>query len=339
MAKHTMAIAALVMAAGLLGCGNETGYLIRPVPVADSLQETVVARDGGLFVADKVAIIDVDGLLMNVRGSGGLLGGYRDNPVSLFVEKLDRAEADPSVRAVVLRINSPGGAVTASDIMYQRLIRFRQNRSVPVVAIIEDVGASGAYYLACGADTILCHPTSVTGSIGVIVQTISFAGTMDMLGIDAAAITSGPRKDLASPLKPLDPADRAILQAMVDDFHGRFLRVVSAGRPSLADDQIAALATGEVFTGQQAVDNGLADGLGYLNDAIALAKSLAEIERVQVVMYHRAWGYRANVYSESSAPPTSLVNLDLSTFLQLAEPRFMYLWSGHVYDTGSPDGH
>ena len=224
------AVAAAALA--VAGCGSNTGFLIKPVPVNEKLEETVLSQDPGLWVSDKVLVLDVDGVLMNARGDG--LFGPDDNPLALFVEKLDKAEKDQRVRAVVLRINSPGGGVTATDLMYRRLMDFRKQRQVPVVAMIEDVGASGGYYLACGADTIMVTPTSVTGSIGVIVQLFSLAGTMEKVGITAKALTSGPMKDIGSPFKPLDEADQKVLQNVVDEFYGRFLEVVAAGRPGLA---------------------------------------------------------------------------------------------------------
>jgi len=309
------------------GCGENVGFVVRPVPLEQKLVETEVARGRGLF-PPKVAVIDVDGLLLNRREKGLLTVG--ENPVSLFVEKLDKAAADPSVRAVVLRINSPGGGVTASDVMYRRLVRFRRQREVPVVAAFEDVGASGAYYLACGADAIVAHPTTVTGSIGVLVQTVSFAGTMDMLGIEAQAVTSGKHKDMASPLKPLTKDDLAILQGIVDEFYGRFVEVVAAGRPNLSAEQVRQLADGRVYTGEQAKANGLVDEVGDLLAAIALARKLAEAEDAKVVMYHRPWGSKANVHSAAPSMPgqINLVNIDASSLAHVAGPQFLYLWTG-----------
>ena len=330
-------IKAMVLAALMLlacgGCGPNVGYVIKPVPISEALQETVIASDEGLFVSDKVLVLDVDGLLVNQREMG--LFSMGDNPVSLFVEKLDKAQADASIKAVVVRINSPGGGVTASDIMYRRLMDFRSARNVPVIAVIEDVGASGGYYIACGADRIIAHPTSVTGSIGTIVQTFSLAGAMSALRIEARAITSGPRKDMASPFKPLAPEDMAILQGMIDEYYQRFLDVVAAGRTQLTPEQIKPLADGRVFTGAQAKENGLVDQLGYMGDAIAQAKAASKAARVKVVMYHRPMGYRANAYSAAPDAPTqpqvNLVNISMPQMLSAAQPSFLYLWTGHSY--------
>ncbi len=312
----------------LVGCGQRSAWIIRPVSPDGKLTESVVSRDRGLFVTAKIVIVDVDGLLLNSRQQGIFSAG--ENSVSLFVEKMDKAQRDPNVKALILRINSPGGGVTASDIMHDRLLRFRKARSdVKVFAMIEDVGASGAYYLACGADRILAHPTSIVGSIGVIVQTVSFAGTMAKLGITAQAITSGKHKDLASPLKPLDKEDQAILQEIVDRYYKRFLKVVGAGRKALPAAKVKALADGRVFAGEQAKELGLVDELMHMTEAIALAKRECGADRVKVVMYDRPWGYRANVYAAMpAAPQINLINISVGDFLDMTRPRFMYLWTG-----------
>jgi len=327
----------LIVAAGLLaagGCRRNIGWVLRPVALTDELEETVIDTDAGLFVTDKIAVVDVDGLLFN-RRDGGMFGSG-ENAVSLFVEKLDKAAADPNVKAVVLRINSPGGGVTASDMMRRRLKKFRDEKRVPVVAIIEDVGASGGYYLASGADVILAHPTSVTGSIGVIVQTISLAGTMQKLGIDAHAVTSGTHKDMGSPLKPLDEADRKIIQAMVDEFYNRFVDTVAEGRPKLSRDQVLALADGRIYSGRQALDLGLVDRLADVEEAIDLAKETCGSKAAKVVMYHRGLGYRANAYSAAplTGPQINLLNISVPHLMDLTRPQFLYLWTGR--SSGSP---
>ena len=265
---------------------------------------------------------------MNHR-SEGLFGGG-ENPVSLFVEKLDKAQDDPNVKAVILRINSPGGGVTATDIMYRRLAEFKKARRVPVIAMIEDVGASGGYYLACGADNILAEPTSVTGSIGVIVQTFSIAGTMEKLGITTKAITSGPMKDMASPFKPLDAADQKVLGELVTEFYGRFVEVVTDGRLKLPTEKVKALADGRIYTGMQAKANGLVDELGDLKDAIALAKKRCGTKAARVVMYGRPWGQPSNIYSglPAGGMQINLLNVSAPDAMTWFQPQFLYLWTG-----------
>lgn len=333
--KHrAILLSALVLPMVLSACGQNVGWVVKPVPLDERLQETVVASDAGLFIRDKIVIIDLDGIIMNNRHRG--LFNWDENPVSLFVEKVDKAQADGRVVAVIVRINSPGGSVTASDILYHRLAQFRKARNVPVIAMIEDLGASGGYYIACAADSILAHPTSVTGSIGVIVQAFSLQGTMKMIGVEAKAVTSGQHKDMLSPFKPLDPKDMAIVQAMVDDFFGRFVKVVAASRCSdlaakkLTEEQVRRLCDGRVYTGQQALEVGLVDALGYMNDAVLLAKKRSGADRVKVVLYDRPMGYKANFYSQTPVPAAqfNLFNLNAADLLTAGQPQFLYLWTG-----------
>ena len=331
----TPSLAIILVAVSLVaGCGPGTGFLIRPVPVSEALEETTVSTDPGFFVTDKVVVVDVSGLLFNQRSEG--LFGSHDNPVSLFVEKIDKVQKDPEVKAVVLRINSPGGGVTASDIMYRRVAELKKERKIPIVAAIEDVGASGAYYIACGADTIVASPTSVTGSIGVIVQTFSLAGTMAKLGIDAKAITSGPMKDMASPFKPLNADDQKVLQEIVTEFYGRFVEVVAAGRPKLKREDVKRLADGRIYTGEQALAGGLVDSTGDVKDAVTEAKKRAGIKAAKVVMYDRPWGYKANVYSAApmGGMQVNLLNVSMPGLMTWLEPQFLYLWTGGAGGAG-----
>jgi protease-4 len=322
------------------GCGRNVGYLLTPVPLDQRLQETVVQKDAG-WVTDKVALVDVSGLILNERG-GGLFGG-EENPVSLLAEKLDLARRDGHVKAVILRVDSPGGTVQATEAMHGLVERFRRESGKPVVACITNVGASGAYYLCCAAGRIICQSTSITGSIGVIVQSVSFAGTMKMVGVKADAIVSGPMKDMGSPLRDMTEKDRAVFQALVDEFYGRFLDAVAKGRANLDKDKIRSLADGRIYTGAQAVELGLADRLGDLQDALAEAKKACGAARVKVVMYDRPQGYRANVYSAApsgtggAGTQINLLNLQAGELMFLRRPAFLYLWSTDLTaQTGTP---
>ncbi len=332
MKATTVLTACVALAAGLIGCGGGGGYLVTPVPLEKALKETVVQADPG-WVRDKIALIDVTGLIMNARG-GFLSTG--ENPVSLLAEKLEKARADKRVKAVILRLNSPGGTVQATEAMGEMLQRFRRTGK-PVIACITDVGASGAYNLACGADMIICQPGSITGSIGVIIQTVSFAGTMKMIGISAEAITSGKLKDMGSPLKDLSDEERKVFQAMVDDFYTRFVAVVVAGR-KMDPAKVRKLADGRVYTGRQALEVGLVDKLGFLSEAVKQAKAAAKIGKVKVVMYHRPLGYRANMYSAlgGGGGPTmqvNMLNIDLGQMALLRRPSFLYLWTTDIRPT------
>jgi protease-4 len=304
------------------GCFN--GLLLKPVQVDCPVEETVIKKAPNLLCRDKIAIIDVEGMIMNVRSSSML--GSGENPVALFRERLDAAAADRRVKAVVLRINSPGGAVTASDIMYQDLLRFREKTGKPVVACMMDVAASGAYYLAMGCDWVYAHPTTVTGSIGVIMSLYNASGLAAKLGITSEPIKSGPIKDIGNPLRLMTEQERGVLQDMVNSFYNQFVHVVVVGR-HLPEERVRVLADGRVYTGLNAKELGLVDDIGYLEDAICTAKRLAKIDDAAVVAYDRGDGYRGSIYAGMPKIPSNInIHLDLPGLSNSTGAAFLYLW-------------
>jgi protease IV len=318
-----VAAAALALAAG---CSPTGSFKITAVPEDQTLQEKIVYRDPG-FVTDRVALIDISGILMNAYEPK--LFGEGEHVVALAVEKLNAAAGDKRVKAVVLRINSPGGSVTASDILYEEIKAFKKKTGRPVIAYFQDVAASGAYYLACAADEIIAERTTITGSIGVIMQMVDFSGTMSKLGIGADAITSGPFKDAGSPLRRMRPEERELFQKLVDSMYQQFVDVVAAGRPKLTREQIRTLADGRVYSAQQALDAGLIDRITTLEDAVNVAKQKAGIKAALTVAYHRPLAWRGNIYADapiSNSPMVNLVNIDLPADWT-KRPRFMYIWS------------
>jgi protease-4 len=308
----------------LAGCFN--GFTIIPTNATGPLEEHVV-KESHTWTANRVALIDVNGLIMNVRKSGILSDG--ENPVALFREKLDAAAEDETVKAVVLRINSPGGGVTASDIMYRDLIAFKQRTNKPVVACFMDTAASGGYYLAMASDCIYAHPTTVTGSIGVIMSLYNAEGLCKRLGIESDPIKSGPNKDLGNPTRKLTPEERAIMQGMVNQFYDRFVAVVSTGR-RLPEEQVRAIADGRVYSASEAKQLGLVDEIGYLDDALRRARELAGITDAKVIAYDRDIGSGGNIYTKGPRLPSEInVKLDvpgLNLTGGVPGATFLYLW-------------
>ena len=314
----------------VVGCGS-TAFQIKLVPSHQQLEETQIQRDKGLFVFDKIAIIDVDGLLINRRKDGLMRMG--DNPVSLFVEKLDKAAADRDVKAVVLRLNSPGGTVTASDIMHHSLKEFKRKTGKPVVACVLGLGCSGAYYLACGCDGIMAQPSSVTGNIGTVFQTFSVAGTMEKIGVKAVTIKSGELKDIASPLHDLSAEERRVLEGIIEELFQQFLTVVKEGRKTIEEQKLSELADGRVFTAKEALQAGLIDRIGYLADGIKWARKMAGIEKTRVVIYHRPLSYKPNAYGLATSNAGALgplINVELPGWLTSSGTQFLYLWQPGV---------
>jgi protease-4 len=262
------------------------------------LKETTVKPAHG-WSSDKVAIIEVEGMLSDTR-SGGLLQP-QENPVSLFVQQMDQAADDDAVKAVVLRVNSPGGTVTASDLMYQVVKRFKAKTHKTVVASIQEVGASGAYYVSCASDAIVAQESSIVGSIGVIFNTVDVTDTMSKLGIRSETIKDqkGVLKDMGSPFHHMTDYERQIMQAMIQEDYDKFESIVTENRhPS----DLAAVTTGQVFTGRNAVKLGLIDQTGILEDAIQLAKDKSHAPGAAVIMYKRPYGYEGSIYASSKLP-------------------------------------
>ncbi len=315
-----------LLALGITGCFN--AITIAPTTVSSPLERITVVKPECFFTRACVAVINVEGMILNAKLDGGLFSSG-ENPVSLFRERLDQAANDSRVKAVVLRINSPGGGVTASDIMYQDLCRFRKQTGKPVVACLMDVAASGGFYLAMGADHVIAHPTTVTGSIGVIMSLYNVFGLCQMLGINSEPIKSGPNKDLGNPARIMTDAERAILQGIVDQFYCQFVCVVARGR-QMPEARVREIADGRIYSGIEACKLGLVDKVGYLDDAYATAMTLAGIEDAAVVAYDRPNGYRGSIYAALPHLPTEMkVKLDLPGMSAASGPSaagFFYLW-------------
>src|SRR3954454_817185 len=275
--------------------------------------------------APAIAIVDVDGLLLNNDPTG--LGSWGENPVSAFRERLDAIEGDGCVRGVVVRINSPGGSVTATDIMWRDLTAFKRRTCLPIVACLMDVGAGGGYYLAVAADKIVAHPTSVTGGIGCILNVYNLQDLMAQFNILGIPVKSGPNIDLGSPVKEISPEKRKLLQDMADEFHARFRNVVVKARPEV-DGSLETTFDGRVFTARQAKDLRLVDQIGYLDNAVAMVRTMAGVDYANVVFFHRRDDPAMSPYSitpntplQKGLIPFSVPGLDRSKL-----PSFLYLW-------------
>jgi len=292
-------------------------------PQPQPLQEKTVQGTA----AEKILMIDVSGIIAENPGDGRAFGASEDI-VTRIKEELTMAAEDGQIKALLLRINSPGGTVTASDVIYHELTAFKTRRKIPIVAVIMDVGASGGYYVASSADRIVTHPTSVTGSVGVIMLRVNAEGLLQKIGVEAGAIKSGAKKDIGSPFRSMSEEEREIFQTMINEFQARFLEVVTKSRSGLTPERLKLIADGRVLTGPQAVQLGLADQTGYLDDGIAAAKQLAGVADARVVIYARPGAYKHNIYSNSSGPSTleSLANLDVMGLVRGGTPQFLYLW-------------
>jgi len=291
---------------------------------ATPLRSTVVA--GNPTTDGKVAVLDLDDFLVN-RSLGGLTGGG-ENPIALFREKIDRVIEDPSVRAVVLRINSPGGGVTASDIIAHELTRLRSQRNLPIAASVLSVGTGGAYYVATACDTIVAHPTSIVGGVGVILNVYNLQDTMGQFNVLSSPIKSGEKIDAGTPERPIGEEEMEMLQQIADAFHDRFIQWVQTRRPQ-ASGFVDQWSDGRVVTGPRALELGLIDQIGYLDAAIDWAKQQAGLDADgAVVMYRRDNDPAYTALDSMAGQPslTPLIPLRIPGLDRSSMPTFLYMW-------------
>lgn len=222
----------------------------------------ILFPDLDLSSEDKIAVIRVEGVIMDSQVTVGELKRFSENP---------------SVKAIVLRIDSPGGGVVPSQEIYDAIRQVRSKTSKTVIASMGNVAASGGYYIAAATDRIVANPGTLTGSIGVIMETANVEGLLQKIGVEGVVIKSGKFKDVGSPLRKMSEEERGLMQAVMDDVHKQFIEAVAEGR-AMELTEAQGLADGRIFTGRQAKDAKLVDELGNLDDAIQLAADAAGIE-------------------------------------------------------------
>lgn len=218
---------------------------------------------------------------------------------AILLNSITRATADDDVAAIILDINSGGGGITASDIIYKALTEFKASRSDRViVAIMGDVAASGAYYISLPADHIIAHPTSITGSIGVLMQAMNFKGLEEKIGIKGVTIKSGPNKDLLNPFEPVSEEHTLILQSVVNELQERFVSLVAENR-KLPIASVRTLADGQIYTSNRAKDLGLIDSIGYWADAVSQVEAILGVDELKIYRYQREFSF-ATLFRASS---------------------------------------
>ncbi|MBN1979249.1 MAG: signal peptide peptidase SppA [Anaerolineae bacterium] len=260
----------------------------------------LLAEGGGpAATGPAVAVIRLNGAITS--GSADAFSSAGITP-DLVENQLVQAAGNPDVKAVVLRINSPGGSVVASNQIYHTLREFDK----PIVVWMDETAASGGYYIACGTDYVIAHPDTLTGSIGVISQFINADDLLEEIGVDVVVITTGPRKDTGGLFRDMTDEERAYWQAIIDEVYDEFVDIVAEER-GLAEETVRELADGSVYTGRQALELGLVDAVGLPQDAIAKAAELGGIEgkpRVIEIEAVPSFLEALYTYQDQSTPPT-----------------------------------
>lgn len=341
MFRLALAVLTAFTASAGVGCSRilvRTDNKIRidgPVETRVSADITPVAEAGPVLPVpvragsgcDAVAILDIDGLILNAPFAGPLSLG--ENPVALFREKLDAAAADPNVRAVVLRVNSPGGGVAACGAMRRDLVRFRAASGKPVVAALLDQACGGAYVLASAADLVVADPNGVVGGVGVILNLFNLRDLMAQFNVIPQPVKAGANIDIGSSARALTPEEKKILQAMADEYHAGLIAAVKQSRPGISGTETF---DGRIFTATQALSRGLVDRTGDLDEALTAAAEMAKLSGpAPVVLYRRkndparsVYAVTANVPLQGAGLLPNVPGLDrskLPTFLSLWQPE------------------
>jgi protease IV len=291
------------------------GGVVREAEPIPRFREILV-QHGSRGSFDKVAVIMLRGLI-----SSAIPGSAGDSMVEDLRAQLQQARDDWRVKAIVLEIDSPGGEVTASDAIYNAVTKARARK--PVIVYMDSLAASGGYYIACGGKFLMANDTTITGSIGVIIQTLNYEQLLNKVGLASVVFKSGKFKDMLNGARPITPEERDLVQNFIMKTYDKFLGIVASERRLPADLLRNTVADGRILSGRDAFDHKLVDGLGHLDDAFAKARELGNAPGARVVKY---------------APPFSLSRLfrafgqaDAKLELQLPKQLLPQLESGRAY--------
>jgi protease-4 len=255
----------------LIGLGVIVGLLAFFFVVLFFIGRHSGGKTGRFAFGDKIAVVDVKGVITQSSG---------------VIDEIEQYLADEGVKAIILRVDSPGGGVGPSQEIYREIMRIKSNSKRKVVTSMGSVAASGGYYIACASDLIVANPGTITGSIGVIMQFSNFEELLKKIGIKGVVIKSGEHKDIGSPFREITPEERRIMQEVLDNVHQQFIQAVVEGR-KLDRSKVAQIADGRIMTGEQAKNLGLVDELGNLQDTIDITAKMVGIVGKPNVLYPR----------------------------------------------------
>ena len=310
----------------IMGCATPRINLFSVTP--DPLKEYTLEGTG----AEKILLIPVNGLISDSPKKGLLT--TTPSLVEQVVLQINKAQKDKQIKAVLFKVNSPGGTITASDLLYHEISAYKEKTGSKIVISMMDLATSGAYYMSLPADIIMAHPTTITGSVGVISLQPKVKGLMDKIGLGVDVQKVGKYKDMGSPFRDTSEEERKLLQKTMNDFGERFMGLVKKHR-QLTPQAITEISTARVFLADEALQMGLIDKIGYISDAVKETKKIAGIsEDAKLIVYRRAEFPEDNYYNIAGATSenfnVSVINIELPEILS-AKAGFYYLWPGAVY--------
>ena len=302
---------------------NSSCATIKVFPDMGPLKETVLEGSG----SEKLLLIDLQGIISNKKKVTVTGVQTKIGMVEQIREMITKAGKDEDIKALLIKINSPGGTVTSSDIIFHEIVTYKKRYQVPIFIQIMDLAASGGFYIALAGDEIIAHPTSLIGSIGVIALKVNLKNLMGKIGVDWEIVKSGDKKDFMSPFRSFTDEERKLFQNTIDNFHDRFVTLIADNRLELDMEQVRSLADGRIFTSTQAQEAKLIDRIGYLSDTIDRIKIKTGYPDLKIVTYQREGDFKSSVYS--LYPQThdfNLINFDLGLDKNSLTPNFYYLW-------------
>ncbi|MBW3622259.1 MAG: signal peptide peptidase SppA [Armatimonadetes bacterium] len=317
----------------LFGCGP---WLLLFVFAFMGIVALMMGGESGGASGPRVGLVRVSGVITAGASEGGLLGGSTTASSETIIKHLEEAAKDDNVKAIVLRINSPGGSPAGSQEVYNEILRLRKEKKKPIIVSMGDVAASGGYFIAAAADHIFAVPSTMTASIGVIMEYPVLHELFNRWGVDMAVIKSGKFKDIGNIARPLSPEERTLLQTMIMDVYGQFVTAVVEGR-NLPREQVLKVADGRVMTGAQAHKYKLVDELGGLKEAVRYAGKKGGIEGEPKVKEFGRKGLFSGLFEIESGAASETAQA-MRTLRLLADPRVQQAIQGLLRTPGAQPG-
>ncbi len=317
----------IVLAVGSLGVRFITTFtsnvLSEQFDITDNVLEEEILIDGD--AGEKVAVLSLIGTIENVAASPFGAEGYDH---SLFLHMIDTAAEDPTVSAIVLEVDSPGGTVPETAEIHRKIVELQQNYDKPIYVSMGSMAASGGYYVSAPADKIFAESSTLTGSIGVIMESINVAGLAEKYGIEFNTIKSGKHKDIMSPSREMTKEEHEIMQSMIDEMYDEFVDIIVEGR-DLSESHVREIGDGRIYTGNQAVEVGLVDEIGTLDDTIYHLMDDHELDDAQVVQYGYGAGYFASFFMGVQGfinGSSDEIDTIMALLRESDKPRAMYIY-------------
>jgi len=276
----------------------------------------------------KIAVLDVNGTIQDTGDTTSIFStsGYNHQ---VFLENLDYAKDDPAVKGIIIRVNSPGGGVVESAQIHDKIIEIQEEASKPVYISMGSMAASGGYYISAPADKIFASPETLTGSLGVIMQGVNYAGLAEKYGVKFETIKSGQFKDIMSPSREMTEEERNILQDMINNSYAGFVKVISDGR-DIPEDEVRRIADGRIYDGRQARELKLIDEYGYFEDVVDAMKKDHKLSDAEVIQYTENFGF-GSLFTMGARQFMGQDDVELAGIMNLLSqshsPRLMYLYA------------